>query len=90
MDKEMKKDIERVKKINSISTEKLSKRQLKQLAKYTLEAITTGRVGTFRWLIYDVLKPAVGYADGMHLGLLEFNNTLVDLAGILKPTPPKP
>lgn len=78
----------KLKKVNGRSTEKLSNRQLNQLAKYTYECLTTGRHGTFRWLIYDVLNPAVGYCDGMYLGLLNFNNVLCDIAGRMKDVKP--
>jgi hypothetical protein len=74
----------RLKRINSKKTSKLNEKQLNQLAKYVHDVITTGRTGSYRYLIYDVLKPPVAYADGMYLGLLEFNNMLGDLAGRYK------
>ena len=73
--------VKRIQKINEKATETLSEKQLDLLAKYAYDVLTTGRVGSFRWLIYDVLRPPVGYGDGMYLGLLDFNNQLVDLAG---------
>jgi hypothetical protein len=84
LSKEQKAMRDRLKKINSTVTESLSETQLNQLAKYTYDVLTTGRIGSFRYLIYDILKPSVAYGDGMYLGLLDFNNMLCDLAGRIK------
>ena len=79
-----KKLIQAIAKTNRTKTDSLSEKQLNQLAKYTYKALTTGEVGSFRHLIYTVLKPAVAYSDGMFLGLLDFNNQLCGLAGRIK------
>jgi hypothetical protein len=76
--------LKKIKETNQRSTKSLSKKHLNQLARYTYTALTTGKIGSFRYLIYDVLKPAIGYGDGMYLGLLDFNNMIVDLAGRIK------
>lgn len=64
--------------------EHLSEEHLNQLAQYTYDVLTTGKIGTFRHLIYTVMKPPINYVDGMYLGLLDYNNMLVDLAGRVK------
>lgn len=84
-EKESSENIERLKLINSRSTESLSEEQLNQLAKYASDVLLGKcQMGSFRYLIYNVLKPEVAYGDGMYLGLLDFNNMLCDLHGRAK------
>jgi hypothetical protein len=83
--KKFNKQLKNLRKINKHKTNSLSNKQLDQLAEYAVDMLTgTRRLASFRYLIYDILKPGVGYGDGMYLGLLDFNNLLCDLYGRAK------
>jgi type IV secretory pathway VirB4 component len=83
--KEYAKRLKKLKEINSRNTKSLNKKQPNQLAEYAIDMLTgTQPMASYRYLIYDILKPEVGYADGMYLGLLDFNNLLCDLYGRAK------
>lgn len=58
---------------------KLSEEQIKALTDYIIKCLTTGFTGSYRYLIYNVLKFDTGdYSTGMDLGLLNLNNVIFE------------
>ena len=49
----------------------LTDEQVEALVKY----IRSGKYGSYRFLVYDVLD--IGYSDGLCMGLLDLNNWLI-------------
>ncbi len=58
----------------------LNDEQVHKLSKYVIDAVeSNGKTcGSYRYLIYTVIGK-VEYSDGMKMGLLELNNSLIGL-----------